>query len=327
MNKSEFNTENTLAIQSTINNLAQEAGFELSGFTSANIKESDQTNIQSFIDKNYFASMNWFPERQNIRIRFENLGFPVASCIVLGLVYKPSKESEETCQTISKAVSRYAWGKDYHKVLKEKAKPIMNYLRASFPNYKFRQAVDSLPIPEKILARDAGLGWIGKNTILINSNLGSYFFLTVILSELNLHKEDETQDAFKMYQKDRCGTCTACMDACPTKAIVQAYQLDSNLCISHNTIELKSEILPDNVKNHGWIYGCDICQEVCPWNNTVARKKNIQTKVKDFDPIDFFSESKSDLAELNAKKFDEHFAQSAIHRIGYKKWNRNIKAK
>ncbi|PJE03921.1 MAG: tRNA epoxyqueuosine(34) reductase QueG [Leptospira sp.] len=327
MNNNIIKFESVSEIQNSLHSIAIEAGFEMIGFTEARISEKDQTNIQSFIDNNYYGSMKWFPERQNIRLRFENLGFPIASCIVLGMVYKPSEESVKSCEVILDSISKYAWGQDYHQVLKDKAKPILEFLRSQFPNYKFRQAVDSLPIPEKILARDAGLGWIGKHTILINSNYGSYFFLTVILSEKVLHLIDTEKIAFKMPSKDRCGTCTACIDACPTNAIVNAYELDSNLCISHNTIELKDPSFDEATKNHGWVYGCDICQDVCPWNKTVARKKNIHSKIEEFKPIKFFSESSEIFHELDEQDFEHVFKDSAILRIGYKNWNRNIQQK
>ncbi|MCC5813812.1 MAG: DUF1730 domain-containing protein, partial [Leptospira sp.] len=230
--------------------IIHECNFELAGITDANIPDADQKNIQDFINRRFYASMNWFADRQNIRINFENLGFPVASIIMLAVIYKPKESDEKRLPHLHNKVSRYAWGEDYHEVLRDKAKPILEFLRNKFPGKKFRQGIDSLPIPEKILAREAGLGWIGKNTLLINENLGSYFFLTAILCEVDLTEESDS-DIFRedsvfsnLIPKDRCGSCTACIDACPTQAIVAPYQLDAGKCISHHTIEYPEEEFP-----------------------------------------------------------------------------------
>ncbi|WCL50208.1 tRNA epoxyqueuosine(34) reductase QueG [Leptospira sp. GIMC2001] len=329
-NKSQHTQDFISSVRKQIQFLAAENHFELVGFTEAKLPLQDRENIQSFIENKFYASMDWFPERQSIRMDFENLGFTVNSCIVLGSVYYPTNESTDAMVQWEDRISKYAWGQDYHDVLKNKARPIIEYLRRTFPESKFRQAVDSLPIPEKILARQAGLGWIGKNTLLLNSSLGSYFFLTVILCENNLLFESNLEntsdpDSILGMSKDRCGTCTACIDACPTQAIVAPYQLDANLCISHHTIETKGEYTTD-LPTKNWIYGCDICQDVCPWNRVSARKKNVKTQIREYSPLMILEKTKSiqDLLAISEEKFIEEFKNSPILRTGWKNLNRNI---
>ncbi|MCC5814769.1 MAG: 4Fe-4S binding protein, partial [Leptospira sp.] len=230
---------------------------------------------------------------------------------------------------------------DYHEVLRDKAKPILDFLREKFPGKKFRQGIDSLPIPEKILAREAGLGWIGKNTLLINENLGSYFFLTAILCEVDLTEEFELlQQTNKIgnnvsredsvfsseISKDRCGSCTACIDACPTQAIVAPYQLDAGKCISHHTIEYPEEEFPDGMETHGWVFGCDICQDVCPWNRVKAKKKGIVTREERFHPLEIWKSGEESWKNLSEGEFQNSLRKSPVHRTGYRSWLRNWKA-
>jgi epoxyqueuosine reductase len=343
-------------IQNKIKELANQEGFELVGFAKAILSNQDRSNIESFIQKKYFASMDWFPKRQNIRMDLENLGFKPNTVIALGMVYRPRSTDFVELKEISNEISTYAWGEDYHHVLKLKAKPILKYLKDLYPKNKFRQGVDSLPLPEKIFARNAGLGWIGKNTLLINPKIGSNFFISLILSEVCLHLTDidfiaeknpqlitgnsafkngitnNISNEFKSFQpfnfsKDRCGSCTVCIDACPTKAIVAPYQLDANLCISHNTIEFKTNDFPDSIQTKGWIYGCDICQNVCPWNRVVATNQSVETKVNEFYPLPIFKNGKETIYSMDEKTFKKNFEKSAIIRIGFKNWRRNIQKK
>jgi epoxyqueuosine reductase len=325
-------------IQTDLKNLAIKNGFDLIGFTDASLSIQDRSNIESFIQKKFYATMRWFPERQNIRVNFENLGFNPNTVIALGMVYKPRSTDIEELKEISQEISCYSWGEDYHKVLKSKAKPILKYLKDLFPKYKFRQGVDSLPLPEKILARNAGLGWIGKNTLLIHPKIGSYFFITLILCEVKIHMRDKNnqllhqekdsgENIFNLIEsstKDRCGKCTACIDACPTNAIVAPYQLDANLCISHHTIEYKNNEFPQSIQTKGWIYGCDICQNVCPWNRVVATKQGIETKTEEFFPLPVFKKEKELIYSMDKEAFEKEFSKSAIARIGFKNWRRNI---
>lgn len=324
-----------------------ESGFELAGIARAQIPLKDKENILEFCNQSLYGSMDWYPQRNPIRLDFQNLGFIVQSVLVLGMVYHPKKEWEEWMEAKGwkGRVSKYAWGKDYHKVLKKKAKPILEFLREKFPNYKFRQGVDSLPIPEKVLAREAGLGWIGKNTMLIHPELGSYFFLTVILCEVDLHEwvHPMTKDQEKFLKptnlsdnpralyffqdasKDRCGNCRACLDACPTGALFEPYKIHAGLCISHHTIEYRKETFPEGMETHGWVFGCDICQDVCPWNRVKARKKKVTTQEDDFQPLPLWSYLEERALDIPETDWDKLTYESPLKRIGLVSWLRNVR--
>ncbi len=288
-------------------------GFDLYGVTKSIIPEKAQNDFKEFIKNKYYGSMSWFPERQDIRNNFLNLGLEPKSAICLGVIYN-SINHKNIVKNIK--ISRYATGRDYHKILKGMGKEFINFLKIKFPSSKFRQGVDTLPISEKVLSENAGLGWIGKNTNLISKQVGSYFFLTVILTDQELTTDNKLNID--------CGSCSKCIDACPTNALFEPYKINASLCISHTTIENREDTIPENLANNlqGWVYGCDICQEVCPWNIR-AERKNIFSKISDFEPLDiFYSEEK--LLSLSEKEFNHLTLESAISRITYKQWKRNI---
>lgn len=292
---------------------ALKLGFDLFGISQAKIPDKAKNDFEEFIKKKYFGSMSWFPERQDIRNNFSNIGLEAKSAICLGVLYN-SEKYKKIKNNIK--ISRYAIGKDYHKILKSMGKKYLYFLKKEFPKSKFRQSVDTLPISEKVLSENAGLGWIGKNTNLISREVGSYFFLSVILTDLELSLNNKINF--------NCGSCTKCLDACPTNALFEPYKINASLCISHTTIENREEHIPDSLseKLEGWVYGCDICQEVCPWNIR-AERKNIFSKNPNFDPLDlFFSDEK--LLSLSEEEFNQLKSESAISRISYKQWKRNI---
>jgi epoxyqueuosine reductase len=294
----------------------KEIGFDLFGITNAIIPPKDKNNFIDFVDKGYYGSMKWFPTHQSIRLEFANLGFMPVSAICLGVLYN-SINYKSTLGKFKFKISRYASGKDYHKVLRSMGKKVISYLKSLFPHNNFRQSVDTLPISEKVLSANAGLGWIGKNTNLISTEKGSYFFLSVILTDLHLLPSK--------IGIDRCGKCTKCIDACPTNALFEPYKINANLCISHATIEDKEDSIPENISSNlkGWVYGCDICQEVCPWN-IKAEKNNKFSKMKDFEPLDVFNKDEDYILNLSENEFDLLKKESAIARISYKQWKRNI---
>jgi epoxyqueuosine reductase len=303
---------------SAIKDLANTLGFELFGVAKSFIPNIDKENFKSWIKEKLYGTMEWFPKNEELRTDFKNLGFTPKSALVLGVLYI-DKDYSKLQENFDFHFSRYAVGKDYHTVIREMAKPLLAYLRNNFPDYHFRQSVDSLPVSEKVLAREAGIGWIGKHTNLINEKIGSWFFLSTILTDAEF--------TYSVTGVDRCGTCRACLDACPTGALFDAYKIDAGKCISHHTIEDKSEKLNEKTESslHGWIYGCDICQEVCPWNKVKQEKNNLFTKVDAFkiNPI-FKDKTETEFLEMNESTFINWTKVSAISRIGYKQFKRNI---
>lgn len=267
--------------------------------------------------------MDWFAKDHalSIRNRFENLGFAPVSAICLGFVYR-SETSEELLSHMEKKVSRYALGTDYHIVLRKKGNQIVKELKELYPDFKFRQSVDSLPIAEKILTRESGVVWQGKHTNLIHPKLGSYFFLSIILTDLELGetpKEEKTTD--------HCGSCRRCLDICPTNAL-EPYQIDAPKCISYLTIEDRStsEVTDSFMEwdRKGWVYGCDLCQEVCPWNEGIAKRNQVETREMSFLPREFWKENTFlEKNFLTEEEFHTYFRDSAIERIGVSIWNRN----
>ncbi|XDD51992.1 tRNA epoxyqueuosine(34) reductase QueG [Leptospira sp. WS92.C1] len=296
---------------SELGGLIETSGFDLYGICKAIIPEEDKSHILSWVEKGKNGKMDWYPKNMDLRLDFKNLGFEPRSVIVLGVLYN-DPEYENIFKTIPFRFSRYAIGEDYHRVLRRLAKPILKELKNRYPNNRFRQGVDSLPIPEKVLARESALGWIAKNTNLIHPEFGSYFFISVILTDLPM-------EIANLPVKDRCGSCTACIDACPTGAL-EPYRIDAGKCISHHTLEDRSPTIPDTF---GWIAGCDICQEVCPWNRVKAKKKGIQTLREEFKLRPFFRENPNSILDLDENGFAKLFADSAISRMDYSMFQRN----
>ncbi|MCB1140845.1 MAG: tRNA epoxyqueuosine(34) reductase QueG [Leptospiraceae bacterium] len=291
---------------------AEKIGFDLYGITEAVIPPDDRKNIESWVDQKLFGVMNWYPDRQEIRLDFKNLGFTPKSILVLGVLYNPFNY-KSYMEKFNFKFSKYAIGEDYHKVLRRMGKKLIQIFQDKHPQAKFRQGVDSLPLPEKILGRESGLGWIGKNTCLIHPQKGSFFFLSVILTDLEIHHTKEITP-------DRCGTCNECIDACPTGAIFEPYKINAGLCISHNTIENKE---PIKSSNYHWLYGCDICQDVCPWNEKAIRKEMFTGK-EEFSVSKIFEKSEEEILNLPEFEFNEWKKNTALNRISYEKFQDNV---
>lgn len=214
-------------------------------------------------------------------------------------------------------ISNYAWGNDYHIILKEKLYQIIQLISQYKSKFQYRVCVDTSPLSEKYWAEKAGIGWIGKHTNLINDKIGSWFFLSEILLDFKL----EYNEPFSF---DLCGSCTKCIDDCPTDAIVDEYVLDSNKCISYLTIEKRDDI-PDDFKDklNNWIYGCDICQQVCPWN----KKFSVKSSDNNFQIRDEIkNKTKKDWDNLNEEEYRRTFKKSAIKRTKFSGLKRNISA-
>ena len=233
-------------------------GFEACGISTADSLAQEQSRLEEWLARGYQASMSWMNNHREKRVDPRELVEGAKSVVsVIQSYYHPLDQQEDP--SIGK-ISRYALGEDYHLVMKEKLFKLLNWMMAEVPGCTGRAFVDSAPVMDKAWAAKAGLGWIGKHSNLISPEHGSWFFIGELIVDLDLAADGPILD--------HCGTCTRCIDACPTDAIVQPYVVDANLCISYNTIEHRGNDVPTEVhEGHGnWIFGCDVCQEVCPWN-------------------------------------------------------------
>jgi epoxyqueuosine reductase len=294
---------------------ALEIGFHKVGIVRAEplLKEGEQ--LKEWLAKNYHGAMQWM-EREPEKRADPNLIFPEAkSIVVVALNYFTPHEHEES--SAKGKVSRYAWGDDYHDVLKEKLRELFAFIKSIDETTDGKICVDTVPVMDKAWAVRAGLGWIGKHSNLITKEYGSWVFLGEIL--LNLELDYDVQMV-----EDHCGTCTACLDACPTGAIVAPYVVDSNRCLSYATIELRSTDLPiETTENlNGWLYGCDICQDVCPWNRFEK-----PTEEARFEPRPGnVSADLEEILALSPEKYAERFRRSAMKRTKLGGLQRNARA-
>lgn len=263
----------------------------------------------------YHGEMKWL-EREPEKRSNPKILFPEAiSIVVLALNYYTPHEHEE--DKAKGKISRYAWGDDYHDVVKEKLWELFNWINAEIPEAKGKVCVDTAPIMDKAWAVRAGLGWLGKHSNVITKEYGSWVFIGEVL--LNLELEYETE-----LVTDHCGTCTACLDACPTDAIVEPFLVDSKACLSYATIELRSSELPPEISENleGWLYGCDICQDVCPWNRFEK-----PTEEARFEPRPHNVNSDlEDILSLTPEEYAARFRRSAIKRTKLSGLKRNAKA-
>lgn len=250
----------TSTLENQIKKWSEELGFIACGYTSADIlSDGEIKNFDAWLQLGYHGEMKYMENHRDKRLNPSALIPGAKSVICLAYNYFPDNDSIKKSQKHTLKIAKYAWGEDYHKVVKDKVHLLMQRILQIFPSFEGRGFTDSAPIMERQLAQRAGLGWIGKNSLLLRKGTGSYFFLAEIISNLPL-KPDEP------WYTDHCGSCTACIDACPTQAIVSEQLIDSNRCISYQTIELKGPSTLSHEQQQGWVYGCDICQDVCPWN-------------------------------------------------------------
>ena len=290
---------------------AQKLGFSYTGFSKAEPLNDDARKLEAWLNKNMHGKMSYMENHFEMRVDPRKLVPGARSVITLMYNYfTEKKQSDESAPKISK----YAFGKDYHFVLKEKLKSLLKIIQQNVGEVNGRVFVDSAPVLERAWAKKSGTGWVGKNSNIINKNSGSYFFLTEIILDVEFEYDGSV--------KDYCGTCTACIDACPTDAIVQSYIVDGSKCISYFTIELKDEILPAEMKGRfeNWAFGCDICQEVCPWNRFAT-----QHKESAFDSSEeFLKMNAHEWEEMTEEIFQNLFKHSPLKRTKYKGLKRNI---
>ena len=300
--------------KSQIKQAALEIGFHLVGIAAIdNYEDKASIHLKSWLNSGYQADMAWManPKREDIRAFMPE----VRSLISVALNYYTPHQRLDNPQ-IAK-ISRYGWGRDYHKVMGKKLKELNNWLRSHDESIATRYCVDTAPVQDKVWAQRAGIGWVAKNGNLITREYGSWVFIGEILTNLELVPDS--------VHSNHCGTCTRCISACPTNAIVKPHVVDANRCIAYHTIENRQEKLPQEIADNlsGWVAGCDICQDVCPWNQRFAK----ETDVDDFQPYpQNINPELSDLATLSATDWDRRFRASALRRIKPDMWQRNARA-
>ncbi len=289
---------------------ARELGFMQCGIAMAGFLENDAPLLEKWLHQGRHGEMKYMENHFDKRLDPRKLVPGAKSVITLMYNYYPENELPEKDNY---KIARYAYGEDYHFVIKDKLKSFFSRIRDQIGQAEGRVFVDSAPVMERSWAKKSGIGWIGKNSLLLNRGSGSYFFLAEIILDLDLIPDGPTGDY--------CGTCTACMDACPTDAIPEPYQVDGSRCISYLTIELKSSI-PEEFREqmNDWIFGCDICQEVCPWNRFAT--PHHQTAFQ--PPAELLAMNKSDWEELTEETFRKIFRKSPLKRAKFTGLKRNI---
>ena len=299
-------------ITQKIKNKAYDLGFSFVGISKAEFLEKEARQLESWLKSNFHGKMtymeNYFDKRTDPRLLVEGAKSVIT---VLQNYYTEEKQLDNQAPKISK----YALGKDYHLVIRSKLNQLYDFIQEEVGEVAARGFVDSAPVLDKAWAEKSGLGWIGKHTNLINKEQGSYFFIGELIIDLDLDFDGPI--------KDYCGTCTKCIDACPTEAIIQPYLVDGSKCISYLTIELKDEIIPKefNGKMDNWMFGCDVCQEVCPWN-----RFSIQHSENGFNSNpNVLNMKKNEWDELSEDLFNELFKKTAVKRTKFKGLKRNIK--
>ncbi len=293
---------------------ALEIGFHKVGIATVDRQNQvDVQRLQSWLQLGYQADMAWMenPKRQDIHSVMPE----VRSLICVALNYY-TPHQRPTGREYAK-ISRYGWGRDYHKVLHKKLKTLTNWLQAQAEGVQARYYADTGPVQDKVWAQQAGIGWIAKNGNVITREYGSWVFLGEVLTNLDLIPDKP--------HTQHCGSCTRCLEACPTGAIIQPFVVDANRCIAYHTIENRDEKLPEAIASHlqGWVAGCDICQDVCPWNQRFAR----ETDVTQFQPYpENIAPKLTQLADISDRDWEQRFPASALRRIKPKMLRRNARA-
>ncbi|KAA9338547.1 tRNA epoxyqueuosine(34) reductase QueG [Hymenobacter busanensis] len=291
---------------------AAELGFMACGISKADFLEEEAPRLEQWLARGMQGEMRWMENHFDKRLDPRRLVEGAKSVISLLLNYYPAEENQQPADTLH--ISKYAYGADYHHVIKGKLKTLLQDMQAHIGKVGGRAFVDSAPVLDKAWAKKSGLGWVGKNSNLITPGAGSFYFIAELIVDVELDYDGPI--------RDYCGSCTRCLDACPTNAIVEPYVVDGSKCISYFTIELKDQ-LPASVQGQfgNWVFGCDICQDVCPWNR-FARA----TEEEQFQPHPQLKEMRAaDWQEITHEVFNELFRRSAVKRTGYAGLTRNIR--
>ena len=294
---------------------ARELGFDKVGIVRAESLSPERERLEEWLRRGYHGEMNYMTRDPEQRTDPRKLFPEATSVVVVALNYYTPHQHRNDPRTGK--ISRYAWGDDYHEVLAQKLRELLQWVKGQWPEAAGKVCVDIQPTMDKAWAARAGLGWIGKHTNLITLDYGSWVFIGELLLNLELEYDREVVE-------DHCGTCTLCLEACPTGAIVEPYVLDSNLCISHATIESRAaEMRADVASNlEGWLFGCDICQDVCPWNRFAHETSEVR-----FAPRKGSTNAKaSEIMELTPETYAARFRHSAMKRAKLAGLQRNARA-
>lgn len=288
---------------------AKRLGFLSCGISKADFLETEAPRLEQWLKNGFHGEMSYMENHFDKRLDPRLLVADAKSVVSLLLNYYPNQLQNQDTYKISK----YAYGEDYHFVIKEKLKSLLNFIQENIGEVSGRVFVDSAPVSDKAWAAKSGLGWVGKHSNLLTQKTGSFYFVAELILDLELEYDAPTTD--------HCGTCTACIDACPTQAIVAPYVVDGSKCISYFTIELKDN-LPQEMKGkfEDWMFGCDVCQDVCPWNR--FSKPNTENSFQPKSEILNFS--KKDWQEITEETFRKVFQKSAVKRTKFDGLKRNI---
>lgn len=303
---------NKAAHTQLIKQFSKQLGFDYCGIAKAELLDEDAKRLEQWLNKGMHGSMQYMANHFDLRIDPSKLVPGAKSVVTFMMNYYPSVKQVEDAPKISK----YAYGKDYHEVIREKLKTLMKLIKENIGDINGRGFVDSAPVLERSWAVKSGLGWVGKNGNLISKQNGSFFFIATIICDLELEYDAP-------FVKDYCGTCTRCMDACPTNAILPNKVVDGSKCISYYTIELKDALIDESMKGKfdNWIFGCDVCQDVCPWN-----RFSKATKEQQFTPItEILNLTTSQWEELSEETFRQIFKNSPLKRTKFAGIQRNLR--
>lgn len=300
-------TSNTILVKT----LAKKLGFDYCGIAKAQTLDEDARRLEGWLLNGRHGSMKYMENYFDLRIDPTKLVPGAKSVITLLKNYFPGQLAQQELK-----ISKYALGKDYHTVIKSQLKHLLHELQESIGKINGRGFIDSAPVLERAWAEKSGLGWVGKSGNLINKQNGSFFFIATLITDLELEYDDP-------FVKDFCGSCTKCIDACPTEAILPERVVDGSKCISYFTIELKDEIIPESMsgKFQNWIFGCDVCQDVCPWNRFSTKHEEAG-----FEPLpEVLNFSTKDWEELTEEAFKKIFMNSPLNRAKFSGIKRNLK--
>jgi epoxyqueuosine reductase len=295
-----------------VKNLAMSHGFDQCGIAKAAPLDEDARRLEKWLQHGFHGEMHYMSNHFELRVDPTKLVPGAKSVITLLYNYFP----EESQKSSAPKVAKYAYGEDYHLIIREKLKIFLQSIREKLGNIEGRGFVDSAPVLERSWAQKSGLGWIGKNGNLINKKMGSFFFIATLITDLELGPDIP-------HAKDYCGTCSKCVDACPTEAILINKTIDASKCISYFTIELKSKDFPEDLssKSENWIFGCDICQDVCPWNRFSTPQQQPELEpLKELMQFDI-----EDWLHLDEERFKIIFKQSPLKRSGFEGIKRNLR--